>query len=543
MINQREIIKEVVKNIGLLDDYKISRALNEQLNTKERLVKIMIKLGYLANENAGSALISQASILPVEIKIEDIDLKITNSISPQFAISHRVIPFKLQGKTLFLATDDPINLLAVDFFEKTTSFSVDMTLASQDDVDRALVKIYASKQKSVKSAKNDEDETIIKLVNTLIEDALKRRASNIHIEPLEHKFRIRYRIDGVLHETPCPPEKLQSSIISRLKNVAGIDMAKNTVPQNGKIKIVMGNKKLDLSISALPAMHGESAVIKGLDKSDFMVGLEDLGFLLENKKDFEGLINLPGGMILVTGPIGSGKTTTLYAALGYINQKNRKIITIEDPVEYELDCISQVQIDPQVNLTLASGLCSALRQSPDAIMVEELRDLETAEIAVQSALAGHLILSTLHTNDAVEAITRLVDMGIKHYLAASAIQGVLSQRLVRTVCASCREAYQPSKEEITMLSIDPDRLKDFELYRGKGCSACNNTGFKGRVGIYELLVINDDIRTLVINKASGAELRKKAKEFGMRTLEEDGMEKVRRGYTTIEEVLRVTQYA
>jgi len=544
MIKQRDIIKEVVKNIGLLDDYKISKALDKQFNTKERLVKIMIELGYLASENVGNALISQASILPVEIKTEDIDLKITNSISPQFAIKHRVIPFRLQGKTLFLATDDPINFLAVDFFEKITSFSVDMTLTSQADIDKALVKFYASKQKSIKSAKGDEDEAVIKLVNMLIEDALKKRASNIHVEPLEHKFRIRYRIDGVLYEIQGPPKKLQSSIINRLKNAAGIDIAENKLPQNGRIKIILENKELGLNVSALPAMHGESVVIKGLDKSSFMVGLEDLGFLSENKKDFEGLINIPSGMILITGPIGSGKTTTLYAALGYINQKKRKIITIEDPVEHELDGINQVQVDPQVNLTFASGLCSALRQTPDTVMVGELRNLETAEIAVRLAFTGHLIFSTLHTNDAAGAITRLVDMGIKHYLVAATIRGILAQRLVRTICASCREAYQPSKVEVDMFSIDdPNLLKDFELYRGKGCPACNNTGFKGRMGIYELLVINDSIKELVMNNASGAELCKKAKEFGMRTLKEDGMEKVKCGYTTIEEVLRVTQYA
>jgi len=544
MIKQRDIIKEVVKNIGLLDDYKISKALDEQFNTKERLVKIMIKLGYLASENVGNALISQASILPVEIKTEDIDLKITNSISPQFAIKHRVIPFRLQGKTLFLATDDPINFLAVDFFEKITSFSVDMTLASQADMDKALVKFYASKQKSIESAKGDEDEAVIKLVNMLIEDALKKRASSIHIEPLEHKFRIRYRIDGVLYEIQGPPKKLQSSIISRLKNAAGIDTAENNLPQNGRIKIILENKELGLNVSALPAMHGESVVIKGLDKSGFMVGLEDLGFLSENKKGFEGLINIPSGMILITGPTGSGKTTTLYAALGYIKQKKRKIITIEDPVEHELDGINQVQVDPQFNLTFASGLCSALKQTPDTVMVGELRNLETAEIAVRLAFTGHLIFSTLHTNDAAGAITRLVDMGIKHYLVAATIRGILAQRLVRTICASCREAYQPSKGEVDMFSIDdPNLLKDFELYRGKGCPACNNTGFKGRMGIYELLVINDSIKELVMNNASGAELCKKAKEFGMRTLKEDGMEKVKSGYTTIEEVLRVTQYA
>ncbi|PIW68231.1 MAG: type II secretion system protein E, partial [Candidatus Omnitrophica bacterium CG12_big_fil_rev_8_21_14_0_65_42_8] len=301
--------------------------------------------------------------------------------------------------------------------------------------------------------------------------------------------------------------------------------------------------ELDLRVSTLPATYGESVVMRILDKSGFMVGLEDMGFLPENKKEFEKLINLPNGMILVTGPTGSGKTTTLYAVLSHINQKERKVITIEDPVEYQLDGINQVQVRSQINLTFANGLRSMLRQAPDIIMVGEIRDLETAEIAVQSALTGHLIFSTLHTNDAAGAVTRLVDMGVKPYLVASTVQGILAQRLVRTICPSCREIYNPSKEELVLLSIAPDQLRDFEFYKGKGCSTCNNTGFKGRMGIYELLIMTDSIRELVIENTSSAVLCKKARELGMRTLKEDGMEKVKRGYTTIEEILRVTQDA
>nr|MBU1327859.1 type II secretion system ATPase GspE [Candidatus Omnitrophota bacterium] len=541
--------------MGLLDDQKIQRALDEQFNTKERLAKIMVRLGYVTNESVGNALIPQLGILPLAIKTDHIDLKAVNVISPQLAASHRVVPFKLQAKTLFLATDDPINFLASDFFERITNLSVDMTLADQADIDKALAELYTSKQKetlhndlsklseNIKDVKGDDDAPVIKLVNMLIEEALKRRASDIHVEPLEHKFRIRYRIDGVLHEIQGPPKRLQGSIISRLKIMAGMDIAEKRLPQDGRIKLALENKELDLRVSTLPAIHGESVVMRILDKSSFMVGLEDMGFLPENRRDFEKLINLPNGMILVTGPTGSGKTTTLYATLSHINQKERKVITIEDPVEYQLDGINQVQVKSQINLTFASGLRSMLRQAPDIIMVGEIRDLETAEIAIQSALTGHLIFSTLHTNDAAGAITRLADMGIKPYLAASTVQGILAQRLVRTICPSCREAYQPSKEEMVILSITPGQLKDFELYRGKGCSSCNDTGFKGRMGIYELLVMNDSIRELVLENTPSTVLCKKAREFGMRTLKEDGMEKVKRGYTTIEEVLRVTQDA
>jgi type IV-A pilus assembly ATPase PilB len=554
-LKQSEMVKEVVKNIGLLDDQKIQRALNEQLNTKERLAKILVRLGYIASENVGNTLISQIGIFPITIKTENIDLNAINIISPQLAISHRVIPFKFQAETVFLATDDPINFLASNFFEKITNLGIEMTLANQADIDKVLAELYASKQKGkphsdlsklsedIKDVKGDDDAPVIKLVNMIIEEALKRRASDIHVEPLEHKFRIRYRIDGVLHEIQGPPKRLQGSIISRLKIMAGMDIAEKRLPQDGRIKLNLEKKELDLRVSTLPAIHGESVVMRILDKSSFIVGLEDLGFLPENRKDFERLINLPNGMILVTGPTGSGKTTTLYATLSHINQKERKVITIEDPVEYQLDGINQVQVKPQINLTFANGLRSMLRQAPDIIMVGEIRDLETAEIAVQSALTGHLIFSTLHTNDAAGAITRLVDMGIKAYLAATTIQCVLAQRLVRTICSSCREVHQPSEEEIAMLSIASGHLKDIELYRGKGCSVCNKTGYKGRMGIYELLIMNDNTRELVIENIPSTVLSKKAREFGMRTLKEDGMEKVKRGYTTIEEVLRVTQDA
>ncbi|MFA5388947.1 MAG: type II secretion system ATPase GspE [Candidatus Omnitrophota bacterium] len=558
MIKHRDIVKEIVKNIGLLDDNKIAAALEEQLKTKEKLVKILVKSGFVASETVGNTLIPQIGILPVVIKAGEIDPKMTETVPSRLAAGHRVIPLKIEAGTLFLATDDPINFLAAGFFEKTLNLDIQMVLADRAGVDKALAELYASKQKgkaqtetsdlnklseAIKDVKGDDDAPVIKLVNMVIEEALKRRASDIHIEPLEHKFRIRYRIDGVLHEIQGPPKRLQGSIISRLKIMAGMDIAEKRLPQDGRIKLKLENKELDLRVSTLPATYGESVVMRILDKSSFMVGLDDMGFLPENRKNYEKLINLPNGMILVTGPTGSGKTTTLYATLSHINQKDRKVITIEDPVEYQLDGINQVQVKTQINLTFANGLRSMLRQAPDIIMVGEIRDLETAEIAVQSALTGHLIFSTLHTNDASGAVARLVDMGIKPYLVASTVQGILAQRLVRTICVSCREAHKPSPEEISLLSITPEEAKDLELYRGKGCQECNNTGFRGRMGIYELLIMNDAMRELVIENNSSSVISKKAREFGMKTLKEDGMEKVKRGYTTIEEVLRVTQDA
>jgi len=555
MIKEQEIIKEVVKNIGLLDEVKIKRALEEQLNTRERLSKILVRLGYVSSENVGNALIPQIGILPASINTQSIQPDALNSVPGQLAMTHRIIPLRIESVTLFIATDDPLNFLASEFFEKLAGMNIDMTLALSSDMDRALVELYASKQKQkvssdisrlseeIKDVKGDDDAPVIKLVNMVIEDAVKRRASDIHVEPLENKFRIRYRIDGVLHEMPCPPKRLQGSIISRLKIMAGMDIAERRLPQDGRIKVKLGNKELDLRVSTLPAIHGESVVMRILDKSTFLVGMEDMGFLPDNRREFDRLINLPNGMILVTGPTGSGKTTTLYATLSHINQKERKVITIEDPVEYQLDGINQVQVKPQINLTFANGLRSMLRQAPDIIMVGEIRDLETAEIAVQSALTGHLIFSTLHTNDASGAIIRLVDMGVKPYLVASTVQGVLAQRLVRTICPTCRVSYYPSEEEAAVLSLTQVQSKEVELFKGKGCADCNNTGYKGRMGIFELLVMNDKIRELVIENAPSTQICANARESGMRTLKEDGIEKIKSGFTTIEEVLRVTQDA
>lgn len=555
MTRQREIIIGVIKNIGLLDEVKINKALTEQLNTKERLSKILVKLGYIASESVGVALIPQIGILPSTIKPQDIDLKAKGLISSSIMLSHRVMPLKFENNILTVATDDPLNFLSQEFFEKIIGLNINMVLAHSSDIDRifSLPRPALEKEKintditnlseQIKEVKGSDDAPIIKLVNMVISEAFKRRASDIHVEPLENKFRIRYRIDGILHEIPGPPKRLQGSIVSRLKIMAGMDIAEKRLPQDGRIKMTCDKKELDLRVSTLPAIHGESVVMRILDKSSFLVGMEDLGFLPDNRKDFEKLINIPNGIILVTGPTGSGKTTTLYATLSHVNQKERKVITIEDPVEYQLDGINQVQVKPQINLTFASGLRSMLRQAPDIIMVGEIRDLETAEIAIQSALTGHLIFSTLHTNDALGAVTRLVDMGIKPYLVASTLQGVLAQRLVRTICASCREQYKPSEEEIITLSLTPLEAKKIELYRGKGCSDCNNTGYKGRIGIFELLIMNDQIRELIIENVSTSQLNAKAAEFGMRTLRQDGIEKVKRGYTSIQEVLRVTQDA
>ena len=551
MVKKQDTIKEVLKNIGLLDEEKIGKALLEQKKTKERFSRVLVKLGYVSNQGVGKTLIPQIGLLPHSVKIQDIDIKARSALLSSIALSHRLLPMRYESNKITLGTDDPLNFLAVENLEKIIGATIKLELIHSQDLDGLLKKVYAEAKKidvdlgkaseGIAEVKGSDDAPIIKLVNIIIGEAVKRRASDIHVEPLENKFRVRYRIDGVLHEVPGPPKRLQGSVISRIKIMAGMDIAEKRLPQDGRIKIDVDKKELDLRVSSLPGIHGESVVMRILDKTSFLVGLEDLGFIAEQRKAFEKIINLPNGMILVTGPTGSGKTTTLYATLSHVNQKERKVITIEDPVEYQLDGINQVQVKPQIGLTFAGGLRSMLRQAPDIIMVGEIRDLETAEIAIQSALTGHLIFSTLHTNDAAGAVTRLADMGVKPYLVASTLQGVLAQRLVRTICPTCRESYKPSEEEANALLLKPGEVLGFELYRGKGCPTCSDTGYKGRIGIFEFLMMTDEIREMILKNASSSEIALKARASGLKTLKEDGLEKIKRGYTTIQEVLRVTQ--
>ncbi|MFH1854326.1 MAG: type II secretion system ATPase GspE [Candidatus Omnitrophota bacterium] len=553
MIRKQDIIKELVKNIGLMDDEKIKKALDEQIETKASFVSVLTKLGYIPNQKVGKTLVPQTGILPVSVDPKDIEKNLLNLLPSNIALTHRIVPLKQEIGRLIIGTDEVLNFLAEGNLEAMIGLPIELELMQSKALDAVLNELYAAKEKSnmdiekvsenIKETKGVDDAPIIKLVNIIISEAVKKRASDIHIEPLENKFRVRYRIDGILHNVPAPPKRLQGSIISRVKIMAGMDIAEKRLPQDGRIKIALDRKELDLRVSSLPGIHGESIVMRILDNSSFLVGLEDLGFIPDHRKEFEKLINMPNGMILVTGPTGSGKTTTLYATLSHINQKERKVITIEDPVEYQLDGINQVQVKPQIGLTFASGLRSMLRQAPDIIMVGEIRDMETAQIAIQSALTGHLIFSTLHTNDAVSAVARLIDMGVKSYLVASTVQCILAQRLVRTLCASCRVSYKPTDKEKQILSLPQEEENDLELYEGKGCPACSNTGFRGRIGIYELFVMTDEIREMVLSSASSSDVFNKARQLGMRTLKEDGLEKVKRGYTTIQEVMRVTQDA
>jgi general secretion pathway protein E len=382
---------------------------------------------------------------------------------------------------------------------------------------------------------------VVRLVNLLIENAVASDASDIHVEPFEDSLRIRYRIDGILYDVESPPRRLQSAVTSRIKIMAEMNIAERRLPQDGRIRIAIHSRRLDIRVSTVPTVHGESIVMRLLDRSNIFLTLENLGFAPETQVGFERLISRPHGMLLVTGPTGSGKTTTLYGALDKINSPEKKIITIEDPVEYQLKGVNQIPVKSKIGLSFANGLRHIVRQDPDVIMVGEIRDLETAEIAIHAALTGHLVFSTLHTNDAPGAITRLQDMGVEGYLVASVLEGVLAQRLIRRICANCKAETQVDAKDLRALSIAEALQKGARLYRGAGCDQCRGTGYRGRTGIYELLPISEEIRSMIIRKAPTGEIRRRATELGMVSLREDGWTKAKRGTTTVEEILRVTQ--
>jgi general secretion pathway protein E/type IV pilus assembly protein PilB len=386
----------------------------------------------------------------------------------------------------------------------------------------------------------EEDAPIIKLVSLIIIETFRKRASDIHVEPMEKMLRVRYRIDGVLQEVESPPKRLQSAILQRIKIMSNMKIAEKRVCQDGRIQINVMGRELDLRVSVVPTNHGESVVMRILDKDSLRLGLPELGFFTDDQQTFRSMIQLADGIVLVTGPTGSGKTTTLYSCLNEINKPDRKIITVEDPVEYQLSGINQVHVRADIGLTFSAALRSILRQAPNIIMIGEIRDLETAEIAVNASLTGHLVFSTLHTNDAPSAITRLIDIGVKPFLVASSLRGIMAQRLVRKICSKCKESYKPEEREMRQLGALAGQVQDVELSRGAGCQSCAYTGYSGRIGIFEIFQITEEVQHLIYEQVDSSELRNKARELGMRTLREDGLRKVIAGQTTLEEVFRVT---
>jgi len=557
---KRETVIEIILSKGLVSQEQIGRAKEEVKKTGLSLEKALEKLGYLTEDDIVSAVADSLHIPYIDLNDYLIDSEVAKLVPEDLARRYNVIPLFKVGDTLTVAMANPQDVMAIDDIRARTRIDViEPVLAthhaihnaidqyyqiagSLDDVIKSIVKIKmpigATEGADSKAlARVAEEAPVVKLVSLIIMQAVKDKASDIHIEPEREILRIRFRIDGILHESATIPKNLHSVIASRVKILSKMDIAETRKPQDGRIELKVQNKGVDLRVSTFPTIHGENIVLRILDKSSIILGLTDLGFSERDLKSFEKLIHAPYGIIMVTGPTGSGKTTTLYSALSTINSLEKNIITVEDPVEYELPLIRQTQVNPKAGLTFASGLRSILRQDPDIVMVGEIRDKETADISIQASLTGHLVLSTLHTNDAPSALTRLVDMGVEPFLISSSLIGILAQRLVRVICSKCRSKYTPTDE----IMKDLDLPKGMEFYRGKGCEACKNTGYKGRIGIFELLIMTDSIKKMVVNRTSADDITKKALSEGMRTLRDDGLDKVRSGITTIDEVIRVTE--
>jgi general secretion pathway protein E/type IV pilus assembly protein PilB len=489
---------------------------------------------------------------------------VISAIPRHVAKRYRAVPVGKHDHSIAVALADPSDLDVVDTLQRLLNADIELRVATDEDIDTALNKYYGASDDSVsqliqditegevevglptKDAHADDgatveaDAPIIKLVNTLIVEAFKARASDIHLEPLSKSFRVRYRIDGVLHEMKSPPKRLQAAILSRLKIQSNMSIAERRIPQDGRIQTQVGGKLIDLRVSCVPTIHGESIVMRILDKEGLKLGLPELGFFTDDQQTFERLIGLPDGILLVTGPTGSGKTTTLYSCLNFINRPDRKIITVEDPVEYLLAGINQVQVSETIGLTFSMALRAMLRQAPNVIMLGEIRDVETATIAINASLTGHLVFSTLHTNDAPSAVTRLINIGVKPFLVASSVRALMAQRLVRKVCKKCTAPYTPSDSELQSLNLDAGKAAGATFMRGKGCNDCNKTTYRGRFGIFEIFLIDDEARKLIYDQVPSSVLRARAREMGMRTLREDGARKVMAGLTTAEEVIRAT---
>src|SRR5512139_3360636 len=483
-----------------------------------------------------------------------------NHLAVQFMKEAKFVPLRLEERELTVVMSNPLDFYTIDAIRLATNFDVKVFAGREADILWAIEQYYGSGFTSMEKIIEDidgipeyrgEDEEnvdhlrdmasegpVIRLVNLIISRAIETRASDIHFEPFEDQFRVRYRIDGVLHDVESPPKRLQAAIVSRVKIMAKLNIAERRLPQDGRIMLRVKGKEIDFRVSSVPTIHGESMVLRILDKSSIVLDIEKLGFPEDTLKGFRSLIERPHGIILVTGPTGSGKTTTLYCALEKINSPDKKIITVEDPVEYQLKGINQIQVKPAIGLSFANALRSIVRQDPDVILIGEIRDSETAEIAIHSALTGHLVLSTLHTNDAPSAITRLIDMGMEDYLLSSTIIGILAQRLVRVACPDCRQPYSPNPMILKEMKLDGEDLSHSNIIDVRGCESCSHTGYWGRMGIFEFLKMTDDVQKLILGKKDSNVIKEAARKNGLRTLREDGWLKVKRGITTISEVLR-----
>ena len=550
---------QILLEHGLLAQDQLDRALEEHRNTPKSLGRVLIDLGFIRERDLVRALAEQVGLEFVDLTEYRIDAAIATLIPETICRRYRALAIGEQDGKLLVAMSDPANVYALDDIRSITGRDVQPIVATSNDVEQAIAK-YASVGDQVEALASEavealeqetdlgeieaavEDAPIVRLVQAIMNQAVADRASDVHIEPTEKDVRVRFRVDGVLHEVMHSPKTIQGGLISRLKVMADLNIAEKRVPQDGRVSLRVGSKQLDLRLATLPTVYGEKVVIRILDKSNALLQLSDLGLLPDAYKRYEYAFRKPYGAILVTGPTGSGKSTSLYATLNILNAPDRHVITVEDPVEYRLHGVNQIQVNPKAGLTFASALRSILRADPDIILIGEIRDRETAMIAVESALTGHLVLSSLHTNDAASAVTRLIEMDVETFLVASAVDCVVAQRLARKLCEKCREAYAPDRVELLEAGFPESRLPDLgDFFRPVGCPACSNTGYRGRIGLYEVMPKSEEIERLTIERASADSIRGVAIEQGMQTLREDGLEKAHAGLTSIEEIARVVK--
>jgi general secretion pathway protein E len=560
---QERRLGEILIERGKLDHEGFERALRLQQEGGEKLGGLLVTLGVCAQRDVAEALAAQFDLPLVDASGYPEFPILEERVSPRFLREARALPVREDEHELGLAMADPTDSYTIGAFSMVTGREVKPLVAIPTELEAALERLYGAGKSALGQIVGDvetrvddvafdadvqqlkdlaSEAPVIRMVSLIITNALGMRASDIHIEPFENRLIVRYRVDGVLHEVESPPRRLSAAVISRVKIMASLDIAERRLPQDGRIRLRVQGKEIDLRVSTVPTMHGESVVMRILDKGGVALDFARLGFEDDTLAAFMAVLLQPHGVLLVTGPTGSGKTTTLYTALDTLNKPDIKILTVEDPVEYQMPGINQIQVKPQIDLTFANALRSIVRQDPDVIMIGEIRDLETAQIAVQSALTGHLVLSTVHTNDAPSTVNRLLDMGVEDYLLTSTVVGILAQRLVRTLCEECKEPYTALPEMVAQLRLDRfSDARDITLYHPKGCAHCAQTGYTGRIGIIEMLPMTDPLRSLVMKHATAGELREEAIRGGMLTMYEDGLRKAVRGVTTFEEVLRVTR--
>jgi len=548
----------------LINDEQLHDALADQKAQGGRLGSSLIKLGFVKEEQLSAFLSKQYGVPSINLSEFEIAVDVIRQIPPEVAQKYQIVPVNRAGSTLIVAMNDPSNIFAIDDIKFMTGFNIEVVVATESSIKTAIDQYY-DQSASLADVMGDledidlelvdddddvdvreleratEDAPVVKLVNLILTDAIKKKASDIHVEPYEKSFRVRYRIDGVLYETMKPPMKLRAAITSRLKIMAEMDIAERRLPQDGRIKIKLpGGKDMDYRVSCLPTLFGEKMVLRLLDKSNLQLDMTKLGYEEAPLKWFKEAIHKPFGMVLVTGPTGSGKTVSLYSALAELNDTTLNISTAEDPVEFNFAGINQVHMHEEIGLNFANALRSFLRQDPDIIMIGEIRDFETAEIGVKAALTGHMVLSTLHTNDAPSTISRMLNMGIEPFLVASAVNLITAQRLGRRVCAECKVVDDISKQALLEAGVSPEEVDEYVCYKGQGCSTCNNTGYKGRVGIYQVMPMFEEIRELVLAGANTAEIKRESMRLGVKTMRQSALSKLKEGVTSFEEVLRST---